>query len=139
MACHCRAKNFRSAGIIVSLTVLNVAYPLAPVSQATAGGAEQVLLTLDQGLVRAGHRSVVIAANKSHVQGLLLPVQTPSTNLTEGSKREAWAKFRGALNSALQRFRVDVIHMHGIDFREYLPGVEIPVVVSLHLPLSWYG
>src|SRR5262245_44465661 len=98
MACYCLAKNLRRAGIVVSLTVLNVAYPLAPVSQATAGGAEQVLLTLDQGVVRAGHRSVVIAANKSHVHGLLLPVQIPSTNLTEGSKREAWAKFRRALN-----------------------------------------
>jgi len=123
----------------VSLTILNVAYPLAPVSQATAGGAEQVLLTLDQALVRAGHRSVVIAANKSHVHGLLLPVQTASANLDEGSKREAWAKFRSAVQSALERFRVDVIHMHGVDFRAYLPGVNLPVIASLHLPLSWYG
>ena len=123
----------------MSLTVLNVAYPLAPVSQATAGGAEQVLLTLDQGLVRAGHRSVVIASAASRVDGLLLPVQMPSRNLTEESKREAWAKFRGALDSALQRFRVDIIHMHGVDFGEYLPDVDVPVVASLHLPLSWYG
>jgi glycosyltransferase involved in cell wall biosynthesis len=28
--------------------------------------------------------------------------------------------------------------MHGLDFHEYLPDEEIPVVVSLHLPLSWY-
>jgi glycosyltransferase involved in cell wall biosynthesis len=119
--------------------VLNIAYPLAPVSPATAGGAEQVLLTLDQGLVRAGHRSVVIAASKSGVHGLLLAVQTPSTNLTERCKREARVKFRNALKSALQRFRVDVIHMHGLDFREYLPVLDLPVVVSLHLPLSWYG
>ena len=123
----------------MSLTVLNVAYPLAPVSQATAGGAEQVLLTLDQGLLHAGHRSVVIAANKSRVHGLLLPVQAPSSNLTQGSRREAWAKFRQALNCALQRFPIDVIHMHGVDFRQYLPGLDFPVVVSLHLPLSWYG
>jgi glycosyltransferase involved in cell wall biosynthesis len=122
----------------VPLTVLNVAYPLAPVSHATAGGAEQVLRTLDEGLVRAGHRSLVVAAAGSRVHGLLLPVQSPSVNLTEGCKHEARESFRNALNSALQRFRVDVIHMHGIDFGEYLPAFDLPVVVSLHLPLGWY-
>ena len=121
------------------LTVLNVAYPLAPVSQATAGGAEQVLLTLDEGLVRAGQRSLVVAAAASRVHGLLLPVQSPSVNLTEGCKHEARESFRNALNIALQRFPVDVIHMHGIDFGEYLPTVDLPVVVSLHLPLNWYS
>ena len=120
------------------LTVLSVAYPLAPVRQGTAGGAEQVLLALDRGLVRAGHRSMVIAAAGSRVHGLLLQVQGPSANLNEASKREARAKFRDALNRALQRFRVDVVHMHGVDFGEYLPDLDLPVVVSLHLPLSWY-
>jgi glycosyltransferase involved in cell wall biosynthesis len=28
--------------------------------------------------------------------------------------------------------------MHGIDFVEYLPPAGVPVVVTLHLPLSWY-
>ena len=55
------------------LTVLNVSYPLAPVSSATAGGAEQVLLTIDHGLVRAGHRSIVIAPEGSQLQRLADP------------------------------------------------------------------
>jgi len=139
MARPCHGKNRWSAGTIVPLTVLNVAYPLAPVSQATAGGAEQVLLTLDEGLLRAGHRSLVVAAAASRVHGLLVPVQSPSVNLTEGCKHEARESFRSALNAALQRFRVDVIHMHGIDFGEYLPAFDLPVVVSLHLPLNWYS
>jgi glycosyltransferase involved in cell wall biosynthesis len=138
MAHCCHEKNRWNAGTIVPLTVLNVAYPLAPVSQATAGGAEQVLLTLDEGLVRVGHRSLVVAAAGSRVRGLLLPVQSPSVNLTEGCKHEARESFRNALNIAVQRFRVDVIHMHGIDFGEYLPAFDLPVVVSLHLPLNWY-
>jgi glycosyltransferase involved in cell wall biosynthesis len=28
--------------------------------------------------------------------------------------------------------------MHGLDFQHYLPDSATPVVVSLHLPLSWY-
>jgi glycosyltransferase involved in cell wall biosynthesis len=42
------------------------------------------------------------------------------------------------VRSALAENRVDVIHMHGIDFLEYLPPAGVPVVVTLHLPLSWY-
>ena len=122
----------------MSLTVLNVAYPLAPVSEATAGGAEQVLLTLDRGLVQQGHRSLVLAAAGSRCHGLLLPVEIPSGNLDQQAKQEARQQFRVALAHVLERHSVDVVHMHGIDFHEYLPNCNLPIVVSLHLPLSWY-
>jgi glycosyltransferase involved in cell wall biosynthesis len=120
------------------LTVLNVAYPLAAVSEATAGGAEQVLLTLDCGLVQHGHHSLVLAAAGSRCHGLLIPVEIPSGNLDQHAKQEARRQFRVALNHALDRHSVDIIHMHGIDFHEYLPNCDLPIVVSLHLPLSWY-
>src|SRR5512142_580388 len=29
--------------------------------------------------------------------------------------------------------------MHWIDFNGYLPDIDIPIVVTLHLPLSWYS
>ena len=121
------------------LTVLSVAYPLARVSEATAGGAEQVLLTIDRALVEWGHRSLVLAAADSRCNGLLLPVQIPSGNLDERAKLESRRQFREALNHALDRYSIDVIHMHGIDFNEYLPDCEVPVVVTLHLPLAWYS
>jgi glycosyltransferase involved in cell wall biosynthesis len=120
------------------LTVLNVAYPLAPVSEATAGGAEQILLTLDRGLMQHGHRSLVLAAAGSRCHGLLLPVEIPSGNLDLQAKQEARRQFRLALAHALDRHSVDVIHMHGIDFHEYIPEGDVPVVISLHLPLNWY-
>ena len=43
----------------MSLTILSVAYPFAPVSRDTAGGAEQILAHLDAALVHAGHRSLI--------------------------------------------------------------------------------
>jgi len=123
----------------VPLTILNVAYPLARVSEATAGGAEQVLLTLDKALVQRGHRSLVLAAAGSSCKGLLVPVQTPSGSLNQTAKEESRRSFRTELDRVLDRYSVDVIHMHGIDFNEYLPETEVPIVVSLHLPLDWYS
>ncbi|HET8826122.1 MAG TPA: glycosyltransferase [Terriglobales bacterium] len=120
------------------LTVLNVAYPLAPVSEATAGGAEHILLTLDRGLVQHGHRSLVLAAAGSRCHGLLLPVEIPSGSLDQLAKQEARRQFRLVLAHALDRHSVDIVHMHGIDFHEYLPDCGLPIVVSLHLPLNWY-
>jgi glycosyltransferase involved in cell wall biosynthesis len=122
----------------VPLTVLSVSYPLARVSENTAGGAEQVLAILDEALVRCGHRSLVLAPAGSRCYGLLIPAQIPTGVLDENAKQEARRTFKQVLNRVLARYRVDVVHMHGLDFSEYLPDGDIPVVVSLHLPLSWY-
>jgi len=121
------------------LTVLSVSYPLAKVSPGTAGGAEQVLATIDKGLVRAGHRSLMLAPEGSRCSGLLIPARVPSGVLDENAKREARQIFKHLLEQTLRHLDVDVVHMHGIDFCEYLPDSDVPVVVSTHLPLSWYS
>jgi glycosyltransferase involved in cell wall biosynthesis len=121
------------------LTVLSVSYPLAKVSPATAGGAEQVLATIDKALVRDGHRSLVLAPEGSRCQGLLISAQIPSGTLDDAAKRDACKVFKHLLDRTLTRYSVDVVHMHGLDFSEYLPEANVPVVVSLHLPLGWYA
>ena len=98
------------------LTVLNVAYPRAPVRPETAGGAEQVVAMLDRALVRAGHRSMVCACEGSQVEGTLIT---------------------GRLRR-LTDLACDLIHLHGLDFLEYLPEPGVPVLVTLHLPIAWY-
>ncbi len=120
------------------LTVLSVGYPLAPISAATAGGAEQILAILDEALVETGHRSLVIAPESSRCRGLLLPTQMPSGELTDIAQAQARAQHREAVRQALDRFSIDVVHMHGLDFYHYLPEDGPPVVVTLHLPLAWY-
>jgi glycosyltransferase involved in cell wall biosynthesis len=120
------------------LTVLSIGYPLAPVAENTAGGAEHILALLDDELVAAGHRSLVIAPEDSHCRGTLLPVTVPSGQLDEGVQRVVWERYSHAIQSCLARHSVDVVHMHGIDFVEYLPTAGVPVVVTLHLPPSWY-
>jgi glycosyltransferase involved in cell wall biosynthesis len=121
------------------LTVLSVGYPLAKVSANTAGGAEQVLAMLDEALVRHGHRSLVLAPVGSQCHGLLISAQIPSGILDDRAKRQARQSFRQLLNRTLEHYSVDLIHMHGLDFSEYLPHANVPVVVTLHLPLSWYN
>ena len=120
------------------LTVLNVSYPLAPVSASTAGGAEQILLALDEALVRTGNRSLVIAPDGSKTHGLLLPTSGVRKHLTEEAKQRARVEHAKAIEHALQTFPIDVVHLHGIDFLSYLPRAGVPVIVTLHLPPDWY-
>jgi glycosyltransferase involved in cell wall biosynthesis len=123
----------------VSLTVLSVAYPFAPVSRDTAGGAEQVLAQLDAALVAAGHRSIVVASAGSQVAGELVATQAPAAPFTDAQRESTWAAHRDAIARVLARERVDVVHMHGIDFHAYLPPAgDVPVLVTLHMPPSWY-
>ena len=120
------------------LTVLSVSYPLAPVSLNSAGGAEQVLAMLDRGLIRCGHRSIVIAPAGSRPEGLLVPVEVPSRELDEGAKREARRRFKQVIEESLDRYPVDLLHMHGLDFTEYLPERKVPLIATLHLPWDHY-
>jgi glycosyltransferase involved in cell wall biosynthesis len=122
----------------VSLTILSVAYPLAPVGPDAVGGAEQVLTQIDQALVEAGHRSLVVAREGSRTVGMLIPVTAENGSLDEAAKQRAWERHRHAIASALQRWPVDVVHLHGLDFHAYLPPPGVPALVTLHVPLSWY-
>src|SRR5947199_1197 len=117
----------------MSLTVLNVAYPLAPVGPDAVGGAEQVLTQLDLALTRAGHNSLVIACEGSQVSGTLIPVPRFDGALTDEARQAAHEQHRRAIDQVLNRWPVDLIHMHGIDFDRYLPPEGVPVLVTLHL------
>ncbi len=120
------------------LKILNVAYPLAPVRPATAGGAEQVVAMLDRALTAAGHHSFVVACEGSQVTGTLIAANRPAGPLTNSVAHKARDAYRHIVAEAVQRHQPDVIHLHGIDFLSYLPPEGIPAVATLHLPPSWY-
>jgi glycosyltransferase involved in cell wall biosynthesis len=120
------------------LTVLSVSYPLAHVSFGTPGGAEQVLATIDEALVRAGHRSLILAPEGSQCSGLLLPTAPLPSKLDDNARHTLQQQHQHTLEKALAKFQVDVVHLHGLDFIHYLPKSAIPVIVTLHLPPSWY-
>lgn len=123
----------------MTLTVLNVAYPFAPVGPDSVGGAEQILSSLDRALTQSGHRSVVVACESSVTAGTLVPVPVTPGPLDAERMAAARARHRRAIEQALERYPVDVIHCHGVDFHSYLPPPGVPVMATLHLPVQWYS
>lgn len=120
------------------LTILNVAFPLAPAGPDAVGGAEQVLSRLDQALIAAGHQSLVVACAGTKSAGTLLSTGTVPEKLTDSARADAYRRHRQTIARALDRWPVDVVHLHGIDCCEYLPPPGVPVLVTLHLPPAWY-
>lgn len=122
----------------MTLTVLNVAYPFAPVTPDAVGGAEQIVAALDTGLARAGHHSFVLACEGSRVQGTLIAVPAIAGTLTDAAVSAARERHAQAVRDAMRQRPIDVIHMHGVDFFDYLPPPGVPVLATLHLPIGWY-
>src|SRR4051812_32664925 len=108
------------------MRVLNIAYPFAPVRPDTAGGAEQVVGMLDRGLCRAGHESFVVACDGSQVSGKLLATEATSGVLDPGTQRRVRLAYRDAIAQAIGRWKPDLVHLHGIDFPQYLPPAGVP-------------
>jgi glycosyltransferase involved in cell wall biosynthesis len=122
----------------MTLTVLSVAYPLASVGPDAVGGAEQILGAIDGALVAAGHRSIVVARADSQVAGTLVPVPVIEGPFDVAKGLASWEPHRAAIRAALDRFPVDIVHLHGVDFHGYLPPLGPPVLATLHLPPAWY-
>ncbi len=122
----------------MKLSVLSIAYPLAPIGPDAAGGSEQILTRLDRTLARGGHRSVVIACEGSRAEGTLLATPRPAGTLDDAAREAAQESYRKTIRFAMSRWDFDVIHMHSLDFHAYLPPEGPPVLVTLHLPPDWY-
>jgi glycosyltransferase involved in cell wall biosynthesis len=118
------------------LTILSVAYPLAPVTRATSGGAEQIVALLDDTFVRAGHRSLVVACEGSQVRGELIATPRHHGAIDNRAQREAHARHLATIRRVIDR--VDVVHYHGLDFLWYDVDADVPKIVTLHLPPEWY-
>jgi glycosyltransferase involved in cell wall biosynthesis len=119
-------------------SVLYVAYPLLAVSEESAGGAEQVLLTLEREMHAAGHRTTVAAADGSRAAGELLATGAPASepDQYEAREREHSTRILDFLDSHPGEF--DLIHdMSGSFFRR-AAECGAPVLATLHLPRWFY-
>lgn len=120
------------------LTVLSVAFPLAPVGPAAVGGAEQVLTALDAALVQAGHRSLVLACEGSVVAGELHVLPRVPGLLSDHAHAGTQELVRRRLGELVAHEPIDVVHLHGIDSHAYLPPPGPAALVTLHLPAAWH-
>lgn len=123
----------------MALTVLSVAFPFAPVGPCGGGSAERILAELDAALVAEGQRSLVVGCAGSLVAGELFSAPMPERALiSESDRRWHHWRFQAAIDRALSRHSVDLIHLHGVDFDQHVLPPEIPVLVTLHVPIDWY-
>lgn len=120
------------------MRVLSVAFPFAPVRPDTPGGAEQVLFTIDNALCSSGHGSIVVARKDSEIKGTLVPVRQTEGMIDNEVRASVHEEYRNIIGRAIARFKIDLVHMHGIDFHAYMPPDGPPVLVTLHLPIAWY-
>lgn len=120
-------------------TVLSVAYPFAPVGPRCVGGAEQIATQLDRAMVESGHQSLVIASEGSLAAGELFTVPR-FHSATDLPSTSMWRARYGQpiLDQLIATRAIDLIHVHDIAFHEYRWPAHIPVLVTLHLPPSWY-
>ncbi|MFL5273641.1 MAG: GNAT family N-acetyltransferase [Anaeromyxobacteraceae bacterium] len=121
------------------LDVLLVAWPLGRVAPDAVGGAEQVLWTLVRGLARRGHRTTVLAAEGSAVEGTLEALPLPAPPHDAAAQALQHERVRAALARLLAARRFDLVHLHGVDFDHYLPPPGPPALATLHLPPAWYA
>ena len=122
------------------LTILSVAYSLAPVGPDAVGGSEQVLTALDRALAAAGHRNIVVACAGSEVQGELVTFPGPPLDgHIDGRCRAGKQRaMRRLIGQVLARESVDLVHMHGLDFHKTMPPPGVPVLATMHLPWFFY-
>lgn len=119
-------------------TILSVAYPLTEVGADAVGGSEQILTILDRAVTAAGHRSVVIAAEGSKIQGTLIPSPKATNHLDDSARTWGRRVHQQLIKEALAKYSVDLVHMHSLDFHCYVPPGDVPVLATLHLPPDWY-
>jgi glycosyltransferase involved in cell wall biosynthesis len=119
--------------------VLSVAYPLAPVGFDTPGGSEQILALLDSALVERGHRSIVVGCAGSSVRGILISTPWSRDFFQDSGRKRLHQLYRAAIRTALDKYEIDVIHLHGIDADRYIPPPGPAALITLHLPPAWYA
>jgi glycosyltransferase involved in cell wall biosynthesis len=122
---------------VLSKRVLLVAYPLLPVSEASAGGAEQILFTLARGLGARGWETVVAACAGSVVSGELLVTGAAPGGVDGFEEREREHAERVVEACASHEF--DMVLDHSGHFYRHAGRVRECVLATLHLPRALYG
>jgi len=122
----------------MSLRILNVAYPFAPAGPDAVGGAEQVVSRLDAVLRRSGHTSILVGCKGSKAFGQLWEGPAIPANISAEVRRVIYSQYKALIQSAAIECKADLIHLHGVDFHEYIPDTNLPILATLHLPPAWY-
>jgi len=125
-----------------NLRVLYVAYPLLAVSDKSAGGAEQILWTLEREMARRGVETTVAASAGSRVSGELFVTGEPCSlpDDFERRNREHQNNIVEFVRACSQQGRAfDLVHDHSGSLWPRAAEIDVPVLATLHLPRSFYS
>lgn len=121
--------------------ILYIAYPLLPVHDESAGGAEQVLWTLEREIARSGVHTTVAASAGSRVSGDLFSTGDPCTRPDDYERRRDEHEDR-VVEFVRRRARegnaFDLVHDHSGSFWKRAAEIDTPVLATLHLPRNFY-
>jgi glycosyltransferase involved in cell wall biosynthesis len=123
------------------MRILYIAYPLLTVSRESAGGAEQVLWTLEREMVRRGAQTTVAASVGSSVAGELFSTGEPCCEPDDLARRdrehhETIVAF--VRRQAREGRAFNLVHDHSGSFWPRAAEIGQPVLATLHLPRTFY-
>ena len=118
------------------MKILFVSYPMLPVSDASCGGAEQMLWTLEREMASRGHKTAVAGCEGSRVSGELVATGIAPTEPDAFEKRAA--EHSEPVIAAANAGNFDLIHDKSGFFWRHASRVKAPVLATLHLPRSFY-
>lgn len=121
--------------------ILYVAYPLMQVHDESAGGAEQILWTMEREMARKGVHTTVAASAGSRVSGEFFSTGQPCTQPDDYERRRIEHEDRiveFAHQSVREGKAFDLVHDHSGSFWKRAAEVAVPVLATLHLPRSFY-
>lgn len=127
-----------------AMRVLYIAYPLLTVSEESAGGAEQVLWTLEREMATRRIVTSVAASAGSRVSGELLATGMPCSlpDDFERRNREHQERIvelvRDRVRSG-ERFGFDLVHDMSGSFWTRAWEIDTPLLGTLHLPRHFYS
>lgn len=124
------------------MRVLYVAYPLLPVTENSAGGAEQMLWTVEREMASRGHETAVAACSGSGVAGELIATGDASDEADRFEQRDA-EHCANVVECVLQRESLgkafDLVHDESGRFWRCGSALNTPVLATLHLPRHMYS
>ncbi|HXA86384.1 MAG TPA: glycosyltransferase [Candidatus Dormibacteraeota bacterium] len=121
--------------------ILYIAYPLLQVFDESAGGAEQILWTLEREMAHGGELTAVAASAGSRVSGELFSTGEPCRQPDDYERRRIEHEDRVVdfvHQCAREGKAFDLIHDMSGSFWKRAAEIDAPVLATLHLPRSFY-
>ena len=122
----------------MALIVLSIGYPFAPVGARRGRRLGADTLGARPRLGRGGASLYRHCVRGVQVAGELVSVPAIPGPMHEDAMKPARRRYGDVINTTLQRRAIDLVHMHGLDFHNYLPQPGVPVLATLHLPAQFY-